>query len=112
MYTGLCKLDIITLEFMSFRSVGAATAAFAIAVLERSTQPGVWFPEEVCTINHLDIKKLRLYFLDLVCNSLTAKVNRVGCRHLHVQPTLLLSSLNELVGQVLRRQQSEMGLLK
>nr|XP_023898030.1 uncharacterized protein LOC112009906 [Quercus suber] len=27
-------------------SVGAATAAFAIAVLEGSTQPGVWFPEE------------------------------------------------------------------
>ncbi|XP_050284556.1 uncharacterized protein LOC126724193 [Quercus robur] len=27
-------------------SVGASTAAFAIAVLEGSTQPGVWFPEE------------------------------------------------------------------
>lgn len=61
---------------MSFRSVGAATAAFAIAVLEGSTQPGVWFPEEVCTINHLAIKKLHLYFLNLVCNSLTARGNR------------------------------------
>ncbi|XP_015875803.3 uncharacterized protein LOC107412530 [Ziziphus jujuba] len=27
-------------------SVGAATSAFALAVLEGSTQPGVWFPEE------------------------------------------------------------------
>ncbi|KAL6976610.1 hypothetical protein U1Q18_025397, partial [Sarracenia purpurea var. burkii] len=27
-------------------SVGSATAAFAIAILEGSTQPGVWFPEE------------------------------------------------------------------
>ncbi|KAL2329198.1 hypothetical protein Fmac_022625 [Flemingia macrophylla] len=27
-------------------SVGIATAAFALAVLEGSTQPGVWFPEE------------------------------------------------------------------
>ncbi|KAI7992258.1 Carboxynorspermidine synthase [Camellia lanceoleosa] len=27
-------------------SVGAATAAFALAILEGSTQPGVWFPEE------------------------------------------------------------------
>nr|POE53882.1 hypothetical protein CFP56_27569 [Quercus suber] len=27
-------------------SEGAATAAFVIAVLEGSTQPGVWFPEE------------------------------------------------------------------
>ncbi|XP_052311560.1 uncharacterized protein LOC7467386 isoform X3 [Populus trichocarpa] len=27
-------------------SVGNATAAFALAVLEGSTQPGVWFPEE------------------------------------------------------------------
>ncbi|KAK1295377.1 hypothetical protein QJS10_CPA16g01134 [Acorus calamus] len=27
-------------------SVGTATAAFALAVLEGSTQPGVWFPEE------------------------------------------------------------------
>lgn len=30
-----------------FRSVGVSTAAFALAVLEGSTQPGVWFPEEV-----------------------------------------------------------------
>lgn len=27
-------------------SVGTATAAFAMAILEGSTQPGVWFPEE------------------------------------------------------------------
>lgn len=27
-------------------SVGTATAAFALAILEGSTQPGVWFPEE------------------------------------------------------------------
>ncbi|CAN6374008.1 unnamed protein product, partial [Urochloa humidicola] len=27
-------------------SVGFATAAFALAVLEGNTQPGVWFPEE------------------------------------------------------------------
>jgi hypothetical protein len=50
---------------MSFRSVGSATAAFALAVLEGSTQPGVWFPEEVCTIYHLDIKLL-LYVLSLL----------------------------------------------
>jgi len=31
-----------------FRSVGTSTAAFALAILEGSTQPGVWFPEEVC----------------------------------------------------------------
>ncbi|KAI8573246.1 hypothetical protein RHMOL_Rhmol01G0263500 [Rhododendron molle] len=39
-----------TLALFSHRqlsvSVGAATAAFAIAILEGSTQPGVWFPEE------------------------------------------------------------------
>lgn len=29
------------------RSVGISTAAFVLAVLEGSTQPGVWFPEEV-----------------------------------------------------------------
>lgn len=29
------------------RSVGYCTAAFALAILEGSTQPGVWFPEEV-----------------------------------------------------------------
>ncbi|CAK9187683.1 unnamed protein product [Ilex paraguariensis] len=32
-------------------SVGIATAAFALAVLEGSTQPGVWFPEEfTCSV--------------------------------------------------------------
>ena len=31
----------------AIRSVGISTAAFAMAVLEGSTQPGVWFPEEV-----------------------------------------------------------------
>ncbi|RWW32385.1 hypothetical protein GW17_00002940 [Ensete ventricosum] len=30
------------------RSVGYSTAAFALAVLEGSTQHGVWFPEEIC----------------------------------------------------------------
>lgn len=35
--------------FLPFRLVGVATAAFALAVLEGSTQPGVWFPEEVCS---------------------------------------------------------------
>lgn len=29
------------------RCVGVSVAAFARAVLEGSTQPGVWFPEEV-----------------------------------------------------------------
>lgn len=38
---------MIDKKFMSFRSVGTAIAAFALAVLEGSTQPGVWFPEEV-----------------------------------------------------------------
>lgn len=32
---------------MFYRSVGVSTAAFALAILEGSTQPGVWFPEEV-----------------------------------------------------------------
>ena len=36
-----------------FRSVGYSTAAFAIAVLEGSTQPGVWFPEEVYTVSEI-----------------------------------------------------------
>ena len=27
--------------------MGIATAAFALAILEGNTQPGVWFPEEV-----------------------------------------------------------------
>ncbi|KAJ7298187.1 hypothetical protein O6H91_20G026600 [Diphasiastrum complanatum] len=31
---------------MSCRCVGIATAAFARAILEGSTQAGVWFPEE------------------------------------------------------------------
>lgn len=34
-------------EFIHFRSVGNSTAAFALAILEGSTKPGVWFPEEV-----------------------------------------------------------------
>lgn len=38
------------IEFINFRSVGNATAAFALAILEGSTQPGVWFPEEVLKI--------------------------------------------------------------
>ncbi|KAF8664669.1 hypothetical protein HU200_054379 [Digitaria exilis] len=32
-------------------SVGFATAAFALAVLEGNTQPGVWFPEEEYKVN-------------------------------------------------------------
>ena len=36
------------MRYLCFRSVGSATAAFALAVLEGSTEPGVWFPEEVC----------------------------------------------------------------
>ena len=35
------------IEFIYFRSVGNAIAAFALAILEGSTHPGVWFPEEV-----------------------------------------------------------------
>lgn len=34
--------------FMFYRTVGVSTAAFILAMLEGSTQPGVWFPEEVC----------------------------------------------------------------
>lgn len=30
-----------------YRAVGVSTAAFVVAMLEGSTQPGVWFPEEV-----------------------------------------------------------------
>jgi hypothetical protein len=37
------------MKILAFSSVGNAAAAFALAVLEGSTQPGVWFPEEVCT---------------------------------------------------------------
>nr|GMD71457.1 uncharacterized protein LOC109154522 [Ipomoea batatas] len=29
------------------KSVGNSTAAFVLAILEGSTKPGVWFPEEV-----------------------------------------------------------------
>ncbi|MFS7914854.1 hypothetical protein Hanom_Chr02g00158441 [Helianthus anomalus] len=31
---------------MVSRSVGYSVAAFALAVLEGNTQPGVWFPEQ------------------------------------------------------------------
>lgn len=45
-----CSNGRSTLGIFSHRrlsvSVGMATAAFALAVLEGSTQPGVWFPEE------------------------------------------------------------------
>ncbi|XP_010279568.1 PREDICTED: uncharacterized protein LOC104613444 [Nelumbo nucifera] len=45
-----CSKGRSTLGIFSHRSlsvsVGTATAAFAMAVLEGSTQPGVWFPEE------------------------------------------------------------------
>jgi hypothetical protein len=40
----ICDL-VVTLLLR--RSVGMSTAAFARAVLEGATQPGVWFPEEV-----------------------------------------------------------------
>lgn len=43
----LISYELLLNDFSSFRSVGNATAAFALAVLEGSTQPGVWFPEEV-----------------------------------------------------------------
>ncbi|GMI94629.1 hypothetical protein like AT1G50450 [Hibiscus trionum] len=45
-----CTNERSTLALFSHRklsvAVGNATAAFAVAVLEGSTQPGVWFPEE------------------------------------------------------------------
>ncbi|KAJ6905155.1 hypothetical protein NC652_023029 [Populus alba x Populus x berolinensis] len=34
------------LKILAFSSVGNATAALALAILDGSTQPGVWFPEE------------------------------------------------------------------
>lgn len=43
------NLDITRVGFLSCRAVGTAIAAFALAVLEGSTQPGVWYPEEVFT---------------------------------------------------------------
>jgi hypothetical protein len=47
--------------------VGTATAAFALAILEGSTQPGVWFPEEVyCIINHLEFKNITFLWLNLL----------------------------------------------
>ncbi|XVE59959.1 hypothetical protein DITRI_Ditri05aG0088200 [Diplodiscus trichospermus] len=46
-----CSDGRSTLALFSHRrlsvSVGTATAAFALAILEGSTHPGVWFPEEV-----------------------------------------------------------------
>ncbi|KAE8687179.1 Saccharopine dehydrogenase isoform 2 [Hibiscus syriacus] len=45
-----CTNERSTLALFSHRrlsvAVGNATAAFAVAILEGSTQPGVWFPEE------------------------------------------------------------------
>jgi hypothetical protein len=45
----LCNLHAshISILYWICRSVGQSTAAFVQAVLEGSTQPGVWFPEEV-----------------------------------------------------------------
>jgi len=40
------------MQYTFFRSVGVSTAAFALAVLEGSTQPGVWFPEEVYLVSN------------------------------------------------------------
>lgn len=42
---GRSTLGLFTHRKLSI-SVGIATAAFAMAILEGSTQPGVWFPEE------------------------------------------------------------------
>ncbi|KAK3023203.1 hypothetical protein RJ639_043668, partial [Escallonia herrerae] len=42
---GRTTVGIFTHKQLSI-SVGIATAAFALAILEGSTQPGVWFPEE------------------------------------------------------------------
>ncbi|CAD6343749.1 unnamed protein product [Miscanthus lutarioriparius] len=39
-------LDYLLIKSYLCKSVGFATAAFALAVLEGNTQPGVWFPEE------------------------------------------------------------------
>ncbi|EOY32766.1 Saccharopine dehydrogenase isoform 1 [Theobroma cacao] len=45
-FIGCFELDMMYAEFIYSRLVGSATAAFALAILEGSTQPGVWFPEE------------------------------------------------------------------
>uniref|UniRef100_A0A0V0HQ27 Putative ovule protein n=1 Tax=Solanum chacoense TaxID=4108 RepID=A0A0V0HQ27_SOLCH len=36
----------VVIYLFFFRSVGISTAAFVLAILEGSTKPGVWFPEE------------------------------------------------------------------
>lgn len=48
-YNYLCTQHVISTYVIAWvcRAVGVATAAFVVAVLEGSTQPGVWFPEEV-----------------------------------------------------------------
>ncbi|MED6137211.1 hypothetical protein PIB30_062948 [Stylosanthes scabra] len=43
--SGRSKVGLFSHKKLS-ASVGIATAAFALAILEGSTQPGVWFPEE------------------------------------------------------------------
>ncbi|XLR13810.1 hypothetical protein S83_041748 [Arachis hypogaea] len=43
--SGRSKVGLFSHSKLSI-SVGIATAAFALAILEGSTQPGVWFPEE------------------------------------------------------------------
>lgn len=59
-------------EFNSFhfcRSVGQATAAFVLAVLEGNTKPGVWFPEEVYTHTHIFyLYKHSITLLDPSCS--------------------------------------------
>lgn len=42
---GRTRIGIFSHKRLS-ESVGISTAAFAVAILEGSTQPGVWFPEE------------------------------------------------------------------
>ncbi|XP_015952745.1 uncharacterized protein LOC107477273 [Arachis duranensis] len=49
-----CASDRSRVAIFSHRKLstaaGIATAAFALAILEGSTEPGVWFPDEVCII--------------------------------------------------------------
>ncbi|KAK6141533.1 hypothetical protein DH2020_024725 [Rehmannia glutinosa] len=43
---GRSRIGVFSHKKLS-KSVGISTAAFVLAILEGSTQPGVWFPEEV-----------------------------------------------------------------
>lgn len=57
-----------------FRSVGISTAAFALAILEGSAQPGVWFPEEVC------VSTSQFHFI--LCN-LKGTVGHFFCKQIY-----------------------------